>query len=132
MSPNEPGEARKLRHLMQSDLDDIADATATRLEQSRRIAISRKKPEARARTALALALTPQAAGAGSWTIRARRLGTVLPLLVGLGLFAGLYYAEDQQRIHDAADIDMAVLIDELPLSAYLDDGFRAFVANGGE
>lgn len=132
MNPHEFNETRKIRQLLQSGLDDLPEAPAARLAHARRAALTRKKPEARRRNVLAFASSVLANGTGTWGMRARRAGTILPLLVGIGLFAGLFYAEDQQRIHDAADIDTAVLIDELPLSAYLDDGFRAFIENGGE
>ena len=40
---------------------------------------------------------------------------------------GIYQAEQQQRISELAELDAAVLSDELPLSAYLDHGFNAYL-----
>ena len=36
--------------------------------------------------------------------------------------------EQQERIADLAEIDAAVLSDELPLDAYLDHGFNAYLS----
>jgi hypothetical protein len=56
-----------------------------------------------------------------------RMGMVLPLLALVGGLAGIYQYEQQERIADLAEIDAAVLSDELPLSAYLDHGFNAYL-----
>ncbi|MFX6226163.1 DUF3619 family protein, partial [Acinetobacter baumannii] len=46
--------------------------------------------------------------------------------------AGIYQHENAKRVSYLADIDAAVLSDELPLSAYLDHGFNAFLAEKGQ
>jgi hypothetical protein len=48
------------------------------------------------------------------------------LLVGACL-AGLYQFEQDRRIEELADVDTAVLNDDLPISAYADHGFNAFI-----
>jgi hypothetical protein len=61
-----------------------------------------------------------------------RLGAALPMVIlAAGLF-GIYQVEHQNRISNTAEIDTAVLSDELPISAYLDRGFNAFLAQRGE
>jgi hypothetical protein len=57
-----------------------------------------------------------------------RLGVALPILLGIVLFVGLYQSEERNRIDELAEIDSAILSDELPLSAYLDHGFKAYLA----
>mgnify|MGYP005911703689 CR=1 FL=1 len=37
--------------------------------------------------------------------------------------------EQQRQIREIADIDIAVLSDELPPSAYADNGFRAYIVD---
>jgi hypothetical protein len=49
---------------------------------------------------------------------------ILALVIGMG---GVYQHEQQQQIAELADIDAAVLSDELPLNAYLDPGFSAYL-----
>jgi hypothetical protein len=59
------------------------------------------------------------------------MGVTVPLIVlALGLI-GIYQVEQERRISDTAELDAAVLADELPLSAYLDHGFNAFLVDGG-
>lgn len=55
------------------------------------------------------------------------MGVAVPMLVLVAGLAGIYQYEQQQRIADLAEIDAAVLSDELPLSAYLDHGFNAYL-----
>ena len=55
--------------------------------------------------------------------------SMIVLVIGL---VGIYQFEQQQRINEIADIDAAVLSDELPLSAYLDHGFSTYLAKRAE
>jgi hypothetical protein len=120
--------AYKVRHALNESADKLPAITADRLSTARKIALSRKKPDGRRVRA------PQAvlAGAGSFFDQPfswlGRMGLALPIIVlAIGL-TGLYQAEQQRRISDIADIDALVLSDELPLSAYLDNGFNAYLA----
>jgi hypothetical protein len=56
----------------------------------------------------------------------------VPLMVLVAGLAGIYQYEEQQRIAEIAELDAAVLSDELPLTAYLDTGFNAYVAQRGQ
>jgi hypothetical protein len=59
-----------------------------------------------------------------------RMGMAVPLAaLVFGLFA-IYQFEQHQQIMDSASIDAEVLTDDLPISAYLDHGFDAFLAKG--
>ncbi len=51
-----------------------------------------------------------------------------PMFALVAALIGVAYWEDQQRIADTADIDAAMLSDELPLNAYLDHGFNAYLS----
>lgn len=51
---------------------------------------------------------------------------VLIILVGTCI-AGIFSIEQERRINELADIDAALLSDEIPLSAYADHGFNAFI-----
>jgi hypothetical protein len=53
----------------------------------------------------------------------------VPLLAAVFGLAGLYQYEQQQRIAELAELDAAVLSDELPLTAYTDHGFNAYVSS---
>ena len=121
--------AYKLRHALNENLDALPASTTERLAAARALALSRKKADApvevqanKRKTRRFLDVNFHFSGAGLG-----RLGVAIPLLalvVGLG---GLYQYEQQQRIAELAELDAAVLADELPLTAYLDHGFNAYL-----
>jgi hypothetical protein len=96
--------AYKVRHALNEHLDHLPPSTADRLASARKLAVSRKKAHVPARV-------------------------VLALVVGM---AGIYEYEEQERIAELAELDAAVLSDELPLTAYLDQGFNAYLAQRGQ
>jgi hypothetical protein len=57
------------------------------------------------------------------------LAWAVPLFALVAGLAGVYQHEQKQHIADLAELDAAVLSDELPLTAYLDDGFNAYLAS---
>ena len=122
--------AYKLRHALNENLDALPASTTERLAAARALALSRKKPDA------AGAATPAKkdwrrswfdvdtlfSGAGLGRIAVAV--PMLALVIGLG---GVYQYEQQQQIAELAELDAAVLADELPLTAYLDHGFNAYL-----
>lgn len=122
--------AYKLRRALDENLASLPASTTERLAAARKLALSRKKADTapvagRQRIKrlfgwLNLESSFSRTGLG-------RLGVALPLLalvVGLG---GLYQYEQEQRIDELAELDAAMLADELPLTAYLDHGFNAYL-----
>ena len=61
-----------------------------------------------------------------------RMGVIVPLLALVIGLAGIYEHEEQERVAELAELDAAVLSDELPLTAYLDQGFNAYLAQRGQ
>lgn len=123
--------AFRVRHALNEHLDTLPAATTDRLAAARAQALARKKADTPRR---ATAISTAFAGGGgslfgdrlSWLAR---MGIAIPMLVvAAGIFA-LYQAEYEQRISDVAEMDAMVLADELPLNAYLDNGFNAYLAN---
>lgn len=125
--------AYRLRRALNENLDSLPASTTDRLAQARQVALTRKKADAPQRVA---ARRPVLAGNAGGLFGAQfswlgRIGVALPMaVVAAGIFA-LYQAESQKRIEDVAEIDALVLADELPLNAYLDNGFNAYLAKGG-
>ncbi|WP_322033344.1 DUF3619 family protein [Paraburkholderia sp. J76] len=125
---------REMRRALDESAANLPAATTARLAAARKTALAHKKAEVVFVRAPALA----AAGVGSLSgapaqLPARRrsalarfaLAWPLAALVA-GLFAIAYF-EDQQRTAELADIDAAMLSDDLPLTAYLDHGFNAYL-----
>ena len=130
MNTEEINFAYKVRHALNENLDILPASTANRLASARKIALSRKKNDAPLHM-----VASQRALAGqignffneplSWI---GRMSLAIPVIVVVIGLIGIYQAEQQQRISEIADIDVAVLADELPLTAYLDHGFNAYLA----
>jgi len=117
--------AYKLRHALNENLDALPASTTERLAAARALALSRKKADAPAgqgKTSRFFDLGFHLSGAGLG-----RLGVAIPMLALVFGLGGLYQYEQQQRIAELAELDAAVLADELPLTAYLDHGFNAYL-----
>lgn len=126
--------AYQVRHALDENLEALPASTTERLATARKMALSRKKKDSPLR-----AFVTEGAFAGQvgrffsahmpW---AGRMGLALPMIVLAVGLVGISEFEQQQRISETADIDAAVLSDELPLSAYLDHGFNAYLAKRAE
>lgn len=123
--------AYRVRHALNEKLDDLPASTTDRLAAARKAALARKKADAPARVRVTRT-EPVIAGGGNgffanpfgWFTR---VSVALPLLLVMGGMVGVYQYEQQQSIVELAEMDAAVLSDELPLSAYLDQGFGAYL-----
>jgi hypothetical protein len=127
--------AYKVRHALNEKLDDLPASTTDRLAKARQMALARKK--AHVEQPLSVRVTKAglvaAAGGGisgffsqfAWLGRVSMAVPALALVIGM---IGIYQYEQQERIADLAEIDAAVLSDELPLNAYLDHGFNAYLS----
>ncbi|MEB0135653.1 DUF3619 family protein [Actimicrobium sp. CCC2.4] len=130
MNTRELNFAYKVRHALNENLDNLPMATTDRLAAARKKALAVKRQDSPLKVLAARhVLAGPAAGFFSTTPSwFNRVGLIIPLLALVAGLSGMYQFEKQQRISDTADIDAAVLSDELPLSAYLDYGFSAYLA----
>ncbi|MFM0322992.1 DUF3619 family protein [Caballeronia glebae] len=134
--------ALKVVRALDESTSNIPAAAVDRLRDARRAAIARKKPEKVAVAMTAPAFTPALAGAGGtldaggandrhgpkgMLARLGGLGLAWPLAALIIGIAGIAYWEDQQRKAELADIDAAMMSDSLPIDAYLDHGFNAYL-----
>ncbi|MYM41896.1 DUF3619 family protein [Duganella qianjiadongensis] len=129
MNTEELNFAYKVRHALNQRLEDLPPTTTDRLAQARQMALARKKPDGAARRT-APVVRSELAGVqgGNWSFSwFNRMGVALPLLVLVAGLIGIYQYEQQEHIAEIAELDAAVLSDELPLSAYLDHGFNAYL-----
>src|SRR5438309_7315208 len=126
--------AYKIRHALNQNLDHLPASTTDRLAAARALALSRKKadtPRAAAvrdqvrQQARRPAFDLRAVLAMPWALRAAVAAPLLAMVVGL---VGVYQNAREQRVAELAELDAAVLSDELPLTAYIDHGFNAYLA----
>ena len=126
MNADDTNFAYKVRHALNARLDDMPASTADRLANARKMALSRKKTDAPRK----LAQLSFAGNIGAFFSFSSlgRAGVAIPLLALVAGLAGVYQYEHDRRIEELAELDAAVLSDELPLTAYLDHGFNAYLA----
>jgi hypothetical protein len=58
------------------------------------------------------------------------VGWIAPLVVLVFGLIGIAQWQDDSRINDIAEVDAALLSDDVPPDAYADSGFMAFLKNG--
>lgn len=134
MNPKELNFAYKVRHALNETTENLPTSTTERLASARKIALSRKKNNSPTNALVSPRLLAGEAG-GFFNTRfswLARMGLILPLIVVAAGLTGIYQYEQQRHITETAEIDAAVLADELPLSAYVDHGFNAYLAKRGE
>ncbi len=72
--------------------------------------------------------------AGNWNSGSNgvwdTVGWVAPLIVLVFGLIGIAQWQDESRINDIAEVDAALLTDDVPPDAYADSGFLAFLKNG--
>ena len=100
-----------------------------RLYAARMKAISVRKPEK------ALVQKPVLAGiTGNWSFgsnaRWDSVSWIAPLVVLVFGLIAIAQWQDDSRINDIAEVDAALLSDDVPPDAYADSGFMAFLKNG--
>lgn len=100
-----------------------------RLYAARLKALSVKKPEKVRIQQYVLAST-----SGNWSSGSRsfwnNVGWVIPLVVLVFGLIGIAQWQDNSRINDIAELDAALLSDDVPPDAYADSGFMRFLKNG--
>lgn len=121
----------RIRQALNEGLERLDYRTTYRLEQARQVALARQT-QAQA----AWVPVPQTAGGPSaggqpfgWLAR---LGLAAPLLaIAIG-YLGIYQYQESRRISELADMDFAVLLDEVPISTYADKGFGTLLSEGSD
>jgi len=116
--------ASRVRQALNQTLDDVPPTALRRLEAARHHALSRQK---QAEPVLVLANTRGSASRDNGSSahhRGRTLLAALALLAGMAI-AAYWQAEDY--IAGLVDVDSALLTDELPPEAFLDQGFSTWL-----
>jgi hypothetical protein len=95
---------------------------AARLRAARELALDAHRPERHDWVAVS-------AGAGGRLggLRALWLRIVLPAVVLCVAFAATYVWQQQQRAAEVEELDALLLTSDLPIDAYLDQGFAAWL-----
>lgn len=115
--------------LLREGSESLPAGIKDRLYAARLKAISVKKPE-KAR----IAQHVLASSTGTWSSGSRsfwdNVGWVAPLIVLVFGLIGIAQWQQDSRINDIAELDVALLTDDVPPDAYADSGFMGFLKNG--
>lgn len=115
---NEERYAYRVRQALNHGLKDISPAASRRLEAARHLALSKQKQTARQ---LAMAgHGSSSSGSGSHLPYFKQIIAILALLVGMWLS---FYWQSVQYTSDLEEVDSALLSDDLPPEAFLDNDF---------
>ena len=117
--------AYKVRHALNEHAEQLPSSTVDRLAYARNAAMARKKPDAPVLVAQRQLVGNIGALFSFSTLG--RMAVIVPLLALVVGLAGIYQYEEQQRIAEMAELDAALLSDDLPLTAYLDTGFNEYL-----
>ena len=139
MKPDAPDTARRAAeaHAAQQFAHLLLDGQQARVTpaHSDRLEIARARALARARTAEVLAAPalalrpvgvhlPGASDGPGWFARFGALVSAALLVVGL---VALQHFQNERLVRSTADIDTALLLDDLPPAAYADPGFARYL-----
>jgi hypothetical protein len=119
---NEPLFAGKIRQVLNQGTE-LGSGTLDRLKQAREIALKRHRAtEPVAGLAWADELMTTFGGFAGVSLR-----LVLPIVVLIGGLLAIGTWQTNQRSAEMEEIDALLLTDDLPLDAYLDKGFEAWL-----
>lgn len=116
-------------------LEQLPASTQERLVLARTAALTSRLPRARATAPLRLAApASNRKGFPSFSFDSfwhSGLTAAFPLLIAAAGIVFVYQLEHQQYLQEVAKLDVMMLTDDLPLSAYADRGFNAYLSNRG-
>lgn len=119
---NEERYASRVRQALNHGLDDIPLAAARRLEAARHLALSRQK-----QTAPELVLAEAGSRLGRQLLHSGiEIAKIKPFLAIVALLTGMwlsFYWHSVQYVSEIEAVDVALLADDLPPEAFLDQEF---------
>ncbi|MDK9704038.1 MAG: DUF3619 family protein [Sulfuritalea sp.] len=110
----------KTRQILNQGLDVLDREVAGRLHQARQAALNEQRVSVSRLRFVGIGLDIE----NALFSNARSLLAVMALTVGA---TGTYYWNAFEQVQEFEEIDSALLVDELPPSAYLDRGFHAWL-----
>lgn len=133
-APHDPMDrmGQHLAQLLSQSSAELPHDLSERLRVARQQALAARKPELALQPQVvlqgsSLALSgPPSEGLGLWSV----LGSLLPLLALVAGLVVVQWFDRQQTVSELAEIDTALLVDDLPPAAYSDPGFIRFLRQG--
>lgn len=120
---------RRLAARLDAAADDLPRDVGERLRAARMQALARRKAEPLAVRTVSVSGNGQAVlgggdgGPSLW----HRLASALPLIVLVVGLVTIHIVQNERRAKELAEVDAALLTDDLPPAAYTDPGFVQFL-----
>ena len=111
---------REVARLLDRGLDDIKQSTFNRLQSARRASLENYHV---AETVVRLGQGGQVASSRGGYHGHSRAGKLLSVITLLLALAGAMYWQSLQQSDENEEIEIMLLVDDLPIDAYLDDEF---------
>ena len=110
---------------------DVPHDIAERLRAARTQALGHRKPAVlQPRTAVQVSGGQATLGGDDRVSLWRRAAAVLPLLALAAGLVAIHVVQNERRANELAEVDAALLTDDLPPAAYADPGFVQFLKSG--
>ena len=105
--------------------ENMSHDVGERLRVARMQAVARRRQPAEVRAAVVASNGVATLGAVWWT----RLGAIVPLIALVAGLITVSVMQEENRTSELAEVDSALLTDDLPPAAYTDPGFAQFLKN---
>lgn len=116
---NELRFGNRIRQALNRSAAELPPATLERLRAAREQALDARKAE---QPAFALAAVGHVRGWGGFSLR-----WLVPAAVLVAGLSAIYVWQQGFRVAEVEEVDTRLLTDELPIDAYLDKGFQAWL-----
>lgn len=118
---NEPEIGGKVARLLDLGLDDIKQSTLNQLQSARRASLESYHM---AEGTVAVGRGASARSGHDWYLKTGKLLSLITLLFAL---ASIVYWQALHQSDENEEIDIMLLVDDLPINAYLDNEFDAWL-----
>ena len=115
--------ARRLTARLSAGTSEMPHDIAERLRVARTQAVARRRQSTRQATSQGKGTASPGLGRVWWS----RLGALVPLVALVAGLLAISIVQDDDRLSEIADVDSALLADDLPPTAYADPGFAQFL-----
>ncbi|WP_213959176.1 MULTISPECIES: DUF3619 family protein [unclassified Variovorax] len=116
--------ARRLTARLSAGSAELPHDIGERLRVARQQAVARRKIAPALRPAQVIVPSGGAVALGGWWTR---VGAVVPLVALVVGLITISIVQDENRVNDMAEVDAALLTDDLPPAAFTDPGFAQFL-----
>ena len=133
MTADDDNFAKKLTGYLDAGAADLKAGTAYRLQKARAAAMERLAQPAGVRTSESRLSHALAGSGGSATGTGKGLLTSVRLWLGIAIIVAAAFGYQQwqvyQQVNDLVELDAQILSSDLPIDAYLDQGFRNWLTS---